>query len=126
MDAQSVAWLEKYLASFPGTVVAITHDRYFLDNLTQWILEIDRGKVYGFQGNYTEWLTNKQKRLAIEDKTDEGRKRHLDRELDWIRSTPKAGRGKNKARVAQYEKLVEEAAARKQISKGLFNLELEK
>ena len=111
LDAESVDWLERYLQEYPGTVVAITHDRYFLDNVAKWILELDRGRGIPFSGNYTSWLEQKQERLGREEKANEARKRTLQRELDWVRMAPKARQSKGKARLAAYEKLHAEAQA---------------
>ena len=111
LDAESVDWLERYLQEYPGTVVAITHDRYFLDNVAKWILELDRGRGIPFSGNYTSWLEQKQERLGCEEKSNEARKRTLQRELDWVRMAPKARQSKGKARLAAYEKLHAEAQA---------------
>ena len=108
LDAESVSWLEQHLAKYPGTVVAVTHDRYFLDNVAQWILEIDRGKGLPFEGNYTSWLEARQKRLQIEKRQAQARDKTLARELDWIRMSPKARQSKSKARIAAYEKLASE------------------
>ncbi len=109
LDAESVQWLEKHLEEFPGTVVAITHDRYFLDNVAQWILELDRGEGHPFEGNYSTWLEAKQKRLQQEEKQESARQRLLSRELDWVRASPKARQAKSKARLTRYEELVNEA-----------------
>ena len=111
LDAESVDWLERYLQEYPGTVVAITHDRYFLDNVAKWILELDRGRGIPFSGNYTSWLEQKQERLGREEKSNEARKRTLQRELDWVRMAPNARQSKGKARLAAYEKLHAEAQA---------------
>ena len=111
LDAESVAWLERTLSEYPGTVVAITHDRYFLDNVARWILELDRGKGIPFEGNYTSWLEQKQERLRREEKADSARQRTLERELEWVRMAPKARQAKGKARLAAYEKLLAEAKA---------------
>jgi ATP-binding cassette ChvD family protein len=111
LDAESVAWLERYLTEFPGTVVAITHDRYFLDNAAGWILELDRGQGIPFEGNYTSWLEQKQARLATEEKQQQARQRHLARELEWVRASPKARHAKSKARLSRYDEMVAEAAA---------------
>lgn len=105
LDAESVAWLERYLAEFPGTVVAITHDRYFLDNVAQWILELDRGSGIPYEGNYSSWLEQKRSRLAQEEKTTSARQRTLERELEWVRMAPRARQAKNKARIRNYEEL---------------------
>jgi sulfate-transporting ATPase len=111
LDAESVAWLERHLADYPGTVISITHDRYFLDNVAQWILEMDRGAYYPFKGNYTGWLEQKQKRLAVEQKQRDARARVIERELEWARAAPKARQAKSKARLSRYEDLVSEAEA---------------
>jgi sulfate-transporting ATPase len=110
LDAESVAWLERYLKDFPGTVVAITHDRYFLDNAAEWILELDRGEGVPWKGNYSSWLDQKEKKLATEEKQASARKRTLERELEWVRMSPKARQAKSKARLGAYEALVEEEA----------------
>ncbi len=106
LDAESVAWLEHHLQEFPGTIVAITHDRYFLDNVAGWILELDRGEGIPWQGNYSSWLDQKGKRLQQEEKTESARQRTLARELEWVRASPRARQAKSKARVSAYEKLV--------------------
>src|SRR5207253_2484583 len=105
LDAESVAWLERFLAEYKGTVVAVTHDRYFLDNVAGWILELDRGRGIPFEGNYSSWLEQKQARLAVEEKTESARRRALARELEWVRSSPKARHAKSKARLGAYERL---------------------
>jgi energy-dependent translational throttle protein EttA len=105
LDAESVAWLERYLESYPGTVIAVTHDRYFLDNVAGWILELDRGHGIPWEGNYSSWLEQKEKRLAIEEKQQEGLRKTLARELEWVRSNPKARQAKSKARLQRYEEL---------------------
>jgi len=105
LDAEAVNWLEQHLAQYAGTVVAVTHDRYFLDNVAQWILELDRGSGYPFEGNYTSWLEQKQKRLVIEQKSAQARQKTLDKELEWIRMSPRARQAKNKARISSYESL---------------------
>ncbi len=109
LDAESVAWLERFLADFPGTVVAITHDRYFLDNVAKWILELDRGKGIPWEGNYTSWLDQKQNRMALEEKTASARQRTLQRELEWVRLAPRARQAKSKARIQAFEDLQSEA-----------------
>jgi len=109
LDAESVAWLERHLQEYPGTVVAITHDRYFLDNVAKWILELDRGRGYPWEGNYTGWLEQKQARLAQEEKSDVARQRTLARELEWIKMAPRARQAKGKARISAFEQLVSEA-----------------
>ena len=111
LDAESVEWLEKFLGDYAGTVVAITHDRYFLDNVAKWILELDRGKGFPFEGNYSSWLEQKQARLEREERGNEARKRTLARELEWVRMSPKARQSKGKARLAAYEKLYNETKA---------------
>ena len=111
LDAESVAWLERFLRDYSGTVVAITHDRYFLDNVAGWILELERGRGIPFEGNYSSWLEQKQQRMASEDKKDSARQRTLERELEWVRLAPKARQAKGKARLAAYEKLLAEAKA---------------
>ena len=111
LDAESVDWLERFLQDYSGTVVAITHDRYFLDNVAKWILELDRGKGIPFEGNYSSWLEQKQERLGREEKANESRKRTLARELEWVRMAPKARQSKGKARLAAYDKLHAEAQA---------------
>src|SRR5213082_2003252 len=111
LDAESVAWLERTLRDYPGTVVAITHDRYFLDNVAGWILELDRGAGIPWEGNYSSWLEQKQARLAAEEKADSARRRTLERELEWIRMSPRARQAKGKARITAYESLVAEADA---------------
>jgi ATP-binding cassette ChvD family protein len=111
LDAESVAWLERFLQEYHGTVVAITHDRYFLDNVAKWILELDRGRGIPFEGNYSGWLDQKQERLGREEKANDARRRTLQRELEWVRMAPKARQSKGKARLAAYEKLHAEAQA---------------
>jgi ATP-binding cassette ChvD family protein len=108
LDAESVAWLERYLKEYPGTVVAITHDRYFLDNVAGWILELDRGAGIPWEGNYSSWLEQKQQRLAQEEKQDKARQRTLERELEWVRMSPRARQAKSKARLSSYEDLLAE------------------
>jgi ATP-binding cassette ChvD family protein len=111
LDAESVAWLERTLQEYPGTVVAVTHDRYFLDNVAGWILELDRGFGIPWQGNYSSWLEQKQARLAGEEKADKARQRTLERELEWVRMSPRARQSKGKARITAYNQLVAEAEA---------------
>ena len=106
LDAESVSWLEQHLQKYPGTVIAVTHDRYFLDNVAGWILELDRGQGIPWKGNYSSWLEQKQKRLAVEEKKETERQRTLARELEWIRLSPKARRSKSKARITAYENLL--------------------
>jgi ATP-binding cassette ChvD family protein len=112
LDAESVAWLERFLQEYPGTVVAITHDRYFLDNVAGWILELDRGRGIPWKGNYSSWLEQKEKRLAVEEKQSSARRRTLQRELEWVRMAPRARHAKSKARVSAYERLVEDEQQR--------------
>ena len=109
LDADSVAWLERYLAEYKGAVVAVTHDRYFLDNVAGWILELDRGKGIPYEGNYSAWLAAKEKRLLQEDRQDKSRQRQISAELEWVRTNPKGRRTKSKARLARYDELVSEA-----------------
>ena len=113
LDAESVGWLEQYLSKFPGTVIAVTHDRYFLDNVAGWILELDRGEGIPWKGNYTSWLEQKDKRLAGEEKEQSRKAKTLERELDWIRQGAKARQSKSKARIAAYENLLKEPSAEK-------------
>jgi ATP-binding cassette ChvD family protein len=112
LDAESVAWLERHLQEYPGTVIAVTHDRYFLDNVAEWILELDRGGYYPFKGNYSSWLEQKQARLDVEDKKASARRRTLERELDWVRMSPRARQAKSKARLRAYEELRAEEESR--------------
>jgi sulfate-transporting ATPase len=113
LDAESVAWLERFLKDYAGTVVAVTHDRYFLDNVAGWILELDRGRGIPWQGNYSSWLEQKQNRLALEEKAETRRQRTLERELEWIRMSPRARQAKGKARLNAYEELLKQDAAQK-------------
>lgn len=108
LDAESILWLEKHLEQYKGTVICITHDRYFLDNVAKWILELDRGEGIPYKGNYTEWLEQKSARLAAEEKVESKRKKTLERELEWVRMAPKARQAKSKARIANYEKMASE------------------
>jgi sulfate-transporting ATPase len=110
LDAESVSWLERHLEEYEGTVIIVTHDRYFLDNVTGWILELDRGRGVPYEGNYSSWLEQKEKRLAHEDRQEDSRQRVLKQELEWIRSSPRARQAKSKARVTAYDNLVAEAA----------------
>jgi energy-dependent translational throttle protein EttA len=114
LDAESVGWLEQYLQNFPGTVIAVTHDRYFLDNVAGWILELDRGEGIPWQGNYSTWLEQKAKRLAQEEKQDDKRRKQLENELEWVRMAPKARQSKGKARLNAYEKMAGEEAREKE------------
>jgi ATP-binding cassette ChvD family protein len=113
LDAESVAWLEQFLKNYPGTVVAVTHDRYFLDNVAGWILELDRGSGIPWQGNYSSWLEQKQKRLELEEKQEARRQRTLQRELEWIRMSPRARQAKGKARLNAYEAMLAEESAQR-------------
>jgi sulfate-transporting ATPase len=113
LDAESVAWLERFLDEYQGTVVAVTHDRYFLDNVAGWILELDRGRGIPFEGNYSSWLEQKQARLAVEEKQESARRRTLARELEWVRMSPRARHAKSKARLGAYEKLLAEEQAKR-------------
>jgi ATP-binding cassette ChvD family protein len=112
LDAESVAWLERFLQEYPGTVVAITHDRYFLDNAAQWILELDRGRGIPWKGNYSSWLEQKEQRLELEEKQASSRRRTLERELEWIKMSPRARQAKGKARIAAFERLASEEEQR--------------
>ncbi len=114
LDAESVAWLERHLAEFPGCVIAVTHDRYFLDNVAGWILELDRGEGIPWKGNYSSWLDQKQNRLATEEKQTSARRRTLERELEWVRMAPKARHAKGKARITAYEQLLAEQEQRRE------------
>jgi sulfate-transporting ATPase len=120
LDAESVAWLERFLKDYPGTVVAVTHDRYFLDNVAGWILELDRGSGIPWEGNYTSWLEQKQKRLALEEKTESKRQRTLARELEWVRMAPRARQAKGKARLKAYEDLLGQDTAKQIESVEIF------
>ncbi|WP_421797691.1 energy-dependent translational throttle protein EttA [Haliscomenobacter sp.] len=120
LDAESVDWLEQYLKNFPGTVIAVTHDRYFLDNVAGWILELDRGEGIPWQGNYSSWLEQKAKRLEQEEKSESKRRKTLERELEWIRLAPKARQAKGKARLSAYEKLADEEVKEKEARLELF------
>ena len=114
LDAESVAWLEQHLARYEGTVIAVTHDRYFLDNVAGWILELDRGQGIPFEGNYSSWLDQKQKRLALEEKQESKKQRALQQELEWVRMSPKGRHAKSKARISAYEKMVQEQGEKRQ------------
>ncbi len=120
LDAESVAWLEQHLAQYPGCIVAITHDRYFLDNVAEWILELDRGDAFPFRGNYTAWLEAKEKRLEIEEKQETARQRKIKAELDWVRSSPRARHAKSKARLQAFEALVVEQGKAKRDGNEIF------
>ncbi len=120
LDAESILWLEQYLHNFPGTVIAVTHDRYFLDNVAGWILELDRGEGIPWEGNYSSWLEQKSKRLEMEEKQETKRKKTLERELEWIRMAPKARQAKGKARLNDYDKLLNEETKEKEAKLELF------
>jgi len=120
LDAESIDWLEQFLKQYAGTVIAVTHDRYFLDNVAGWILELDRGEGIPFQGNYSSWLEQKGKRLAMEEKTESKRQKTLARELEWVRMTPKARQAKGKARLGAYEKMIGETVKQKEEKLELF------
>src|SRR5258706_12394247 len=110
LDAESVSWLEGHLRNYPGAILIVTHDRYFLDNVTSWILELDRGKGIPYEGNYTAWLSQKQKRLAQEGREDAAHQRTLEREKEWIAASPKARQAKSKARYQRYKDLLKQAS----------------
>src|SRR5690606_33214088 len=118
---ESVAWLENYLKNYTGCVILVTHDRYFLDNITEWTLELDRGAGVPWKGNYSSWLEQKAKREATEKAQEESKSRYLARELEWIRSSPKARQAKSKARISSYERLADEAA-RDQVGKAQIQI----
>jgi ATP-binding cassette ChvD family protein len=120
LDAESVAWLERFLHDYPGTVVAVTHDRYFLDNVAGWILELDRGEGIPWKGNYSSWLEQKQKRLEIEEKQESARQRTLKQELEWVRTNPKGRHAKSKARLAAYEELASQEFQKRNETKEIF------
>jgi ATP-binding cassette ChvD family protein len=122
LDAESVQWLEQHLAQYPGTVLAVTHDRYFLDNVAEWILELDRGRAYPYEGNYTTYLDTKASRLKIEGNKDAKRKKEIERELDWVRSSHKARQAKSKARLARFEELVAEADRHKPLDSDVIQI----
>jgi ATP-binding cassette ChvD family protein len=115
LDAESVAWLEQHLDAYPGTVVAVTHDRYFLDNVAGWILELDRGHAYPYEGNYSTYLETKAARMKVEGQRDAKLRRRLERELDWVRSSPRARQAKSRARLDRYEQMAAEAASRRRL-----------
>ena len=121
LDAESVAWLERYLKEYAGCVILVTHDRYFLDNITSWTLELDRGQGVPWKGNYSSWLEQKAKRAESEKAAEEGRQKQISRELEWIRSSPKARQAKSKARISAYDKLVEQAG-REEVGKASFSI----
>src|SRR5712692_1284579 len=112
LDAESVSWLEGHLRSYPGAILIVTHDRYFLDHVTGWILELDRGRGIPYQGNYSSWLTQKQKRLEQEGREEEARQRTIAREREWMAASPKARQAKGKARIQRYEELVAQSTDR--------------
>jgi ATP-binding cassette ChvD family protein len=120
LDAESVAWLERFLHDYPGTVVAVTHDRYFLDNVAGWILELDRGEGIPWKGNYSSWLEQKQKRLEVEEKQESARQRTLKHELEWVRTNPKGRHAKSKARLAAYEELASQEYQKRNETKEIF------
>ena len=120
LDAESIDWLEQYLRSYKGTVIAVTHDRYFLDNVAGWILELDRGEGIPWKGNYTSWLEQKSNRLAMEEKTESKRRKTLERELEWVRMAPKARHAKSKARLASYERMMSEDTKQKEEKLEIF------
>src|SRR5580698_2318424 len=122
LDAESVQWLEQHLAAYPGTVLAVTHDRYFLDNVAEWILELDRGRAYPYEGNYTTYLESKSSRLKVEGAKDAKRKKEIERELEWVRSSPRARQAKSKARLARFEELVAEADRTKPIDSDVIQI----
>jgi len=122
LDAESVQWLEQHLAQYAGTVLAVTHDRYFLDNVAEWILELDRGRAYPYEGNYTTYLDTKASRLKIEGNKDAKRKKEIERELEWVRSSPKARQAKSKARLARFEELVAEADRHKPLDSDVIQI----
>lgn len=122
LDAESVAWLEGHLKTYPGAVLCVTHDRYFLDNLVNWICEVDRGRLYPYEGNYSTYLDTKKKRLKIEGQKDAKRAKILERELEWVRSSPKARQAKNRARLARYEELAAEAERFRKIDTSEINI----
>jgi ATP-binding cassette ChvD family protein len=122
LDAESVQWLEGHLASYPGAVLAVTHDRYFLDNVAGWILELDRGRTHPYEGNYSTYLETKRQRLQIEGQKDAKRAKMLERELEWVRSNPKARQAKSKSRLARYEELAAEAERNRKVDNGEINI----
>ena len=122
LDAESVQWLEGHLASYPGAVLAVTHDRYFLDNVAQWILELDRGKTHPYEGNYSTYLETKKDRLKIEGQKDAKRARMLEQELEWVRSNPKARQAKSRSRLARYEEMAAEADRMRKIDTSEINI----
>ncbi|MGH3497408.1 MAG: energy-dependent translational throttle protein EttA [Nocardioidaceae bacterium] len=122
LDAESVQWLEQHLASYPGAVLAVTHDRYFLDNVAQWILELDRGKTFPYEGNYSTYLETKKQRLVVEGRKDAKRQKILERELEWVRSNPKARQAKSRSRLARYEEMAAQAEMSRKFDVGEINI----
>ncbi len=122
LDAESVQWLEGHLASYPGAVLAVTHDRYFLDNVAGWILELDRGRAHPYEGNYSTYLETKQERLKVEGAKDAKRAKMLERELEWVRSNPKARQAKSKSRLARYEEMAAEAERNRKLDVSEINI----
>jgi len=120
LDAASVAWLERFLESYPGTVIAVTHDRYFLDNVAGWILELDRGQGIPWEGNYSSWLDQKQKRLALEEKSEQARQKTIKAELEWVRANPKARQAKSKARLSRFQELVSQEYQTRQETQEIY------
>ncbi|RCK69059.1 energy-dependent translational throttle protein EttA [Desertihabitans brevis] len=122
LDAESVHWLEGHLKTYPGAVLAVTHDRYFLDNVAEWICEVDRGRLHGYEGNYSKYLDTKRSRLQVEGKKDAKRAKILEKELEWVRSSPKARQAKNRARLARYEEMAAEAERNRKIDTSEINI----
>ncbi|MVA77688.1 energy-dependent translational throttle protein EttA [Auraticoccus sp. F435] len=122
LDAESVNWLEGHLKTYPGAVLAVTHDRYFLDNVAEWICEVDRGRLHGYEGNYSKYLTTKRERLQVEGKKDAKRAKILEKELEWVRSSPKARQAKNRARLARYEEMAAAAERDRKIDTSEINI----
>src|SRR5581483_4539051 len=119
LDAESIAWLERFLKDFKGTVVAVTHDRYFLDNVAGWILELDRGRGIPWEGNYSSWLDQKTQRLAVEEKQESAKRRALEHELEWVRTSPKGRHAKSKARLTAYEALASQESEKRNETKDI-------
>ena len=122
LDAESVQWLESHLKAYPGAVLAVTHDRYFLDNVASWILELDRGRAHPYEGNYSTYLETKEARLVVEGRKDAKRLRMLERELEWVRSNPKARQAKSKSRLSRYEELASEAERNRKVDLTEINI----
>ena len=120
LDAESVAWLERFLHEYKGTVIAVTHDRYFLDNVCGWILELDRGHGIPWEGNYSSWLEQKERRLEVEEKQESARQRAMKAELEWVRSNPKGRHAKSKARIARFEDLSSQENQQRNETKEIF------